>query len=95
MEAMNACLPIVATDVGDNSRLVRDGVNGRLVPVGDERTLATALLELIGSPQLRADQGAESHGILAREYSFEAFRRAYARILDGEAPRAPSPPETN
>ena len=78
---MNAGLPVVATDVGDNARLVRNGVNGQLTPVGDERALVVALLELIRSPALRARYGAESRRILEQGHSFGAFQRAYEALL--------------
>jgi glycosyltransferase involved in cell wall biosynthesis len=83
MEAMNACLPVVATHVGDNARLVSAAVNGYLAPAGDARNLADHLLALVRSSELRNRLGAASHALLERLYSFEAFKGAYARVLGG------------
>ena len=49
MEAMVESLPIVATDVGDNSFLVRDGHNGYLLPVKDVKQIAIKLETLVKS----------------------------------------------
>jgi len=43
LEAMALGRPVVTTPVGGLGTLVEDGVNGRLVPVGDVRSLAEAL----------------------------------------------------
>ena len=48
LEAMASGLPVVATDVGDVSRLVVDGMTGSLVPTRDQEALAAALGELVG-----------------------------------------------
>jgi glycosyltransferase involved in cell wall biosynthesis len=53
MEAMVEGLPIVATDVGDNSFLVRDGYNGYLLPVRDVEQIALGLEPLVESAELR------------------------------------------
>jgi glycosyltransferase involved in cell wall biosynthesis len=57
LEGMRAGLPIVATDVGGNSELVKDGINGCLVPRGDEQALRLAISRLLGSPALRSKMG--------------------------------------
>ena len=67
LEAMGAGLPVIATDVGDVSTVIRDGA-GILVKAGDEEKLATALGEVVGKPELRAalsDRGKQA----ARKYT--------------------------
>jgi glycosyltransferase involved in cell wall biosynthesis len=48
--AQTAARPVVATDVGDLSAVVRDGVDGRLVPPADPDALAAALVALLRDP---------------------------------------------
>jgi exopolysaccharide biosynthesis WecB/TagA/CpsF family protein len=47
LEGMGCGLPVVATDVGEVRRVVRDGVNGRIVKHGDAQGFAAALSELL------------------------------------------------
>ena len=49
MEALVAGLPVVATNVGDNSYLVKNGKNGFLVPCKDVDTIVDKLEYLSGS----------------------------------------------
>lgn len=57
MEAMAAGRAVVATDVGGNRDLIRDGITGLLVPPHDARTLADALLHLLRAPHERERLG--------------------------------------
>lgn len=52
-EAAAAGLPTVATTYGGNPEIIRDGVNGLLVPPRDVQALAAALLRLIRDGILR------------------------------------------
>jgi phosphatidylinositol alpha-mannosyltransferase len=54
VEAMAAGLPVVATDIPGYREVVRDGVDGLLVPPGDPRGLATALRRILSEPDLAA-----------------------------------------
>lgn len=60
IEAMCAGLPIVATDVGGVSELVEDGVNGFLVPAGNQAALADCLDCLQSDVGLRVRMGQAS-----------------------------------
>ena len=67
LEAMAAGLPVVASDVGDVSRLVTPEC-GAVVPAKDPRRLADALRPLLVDSQLRRQQGEAS-----RKRAVEAF----------------------
>lgn len=82
MEAMSASLPIVATNVGDNSRLVRDGVNGMLHECGDAEGIAKSLRIMLDDNALRTQMGEKSHELLNDNYSIEVFRRRYIDFLN-------------
>ncbi|EMR73751.1 glycosyltransferase, partial [Thaumarchaeota archaeon SCGC AB-539-E09] len=47
MEAMACGIPVVATDVGGNSYLIEDGVNGFLVPINDVNLLTKKIIYII------------------------------------------------
>jgi glycosyltransferase involved in cell wall biosynthesis len=57
-EAMAAAVPVVATDVGGNRHLVREGETGRLVLPGDADALAEALDSVMGDAARAAAMGA-------------------------------------
>ncbi len=57
LEAMQAGLPIVCTDVGGVAESVVDGVTGLVVPVGDPIALARTLLDLCADPGRRLAMG--------------------------------------
>lgn len=52
-EAMAAGTAVVASDTPGYASVITDGVNGRLVPVGDSGALADALGSLLDSPDTR------------------------------------------
>ncbi len=73
LEAMAAGLPVVASAVGGVKGVIRDGVNGRLVPPGDPQALAAAVLELARRPRLRTEMGAAARNAVKKHYSREAM----------------------
>jgi N-acetyl-alpha-D-glucosaminyl L-malate synthase BshA len=54
LEALASGVPVVATDVGGVSEVVRSGETGRLVPARDPRALAAAALDLLSDEPRRA-----------------------------------------
>lgn len=65
MEAMAMGMPCISTDcpAGAPRVLIQDGVNGLLVPVGDEDAMAAAITRLIEDPALRRRLGQEARKI--------------------------------
>jgi len=81
MEAMNADLPIVCTNVGDNNRLVVEGENGFICPAGDWKMLADRTRYLILHDEERIALGRKSKEILERCYNMEIFHTKYVELL--------------
>lgn len=81
-EAMNRALPVIASDaVGAVAGgLVRDGVNGLVVPAGDSVALARALRRLAIDPALRARLGAQGAEDV-RAYSHDAWANGFSEAL--------------
>ncbi|MDC0768584.1 glycosyltransferase family 4 protein [Streptomyces sp. HD] len=58
VEAMRCGLPVVSTDCPYGpGEIIEDGVDGRLVPVGDRDALGTALLDLVRDDERRRHMG--------------------------------------
>lgn len=82
MEAMNCALSIVATDVGDNARLVVDTKNGFLTEVNDIQSIALKLKYLIENPNQNIKMGQVGYGYLKEQFSLEAFQKKYLDIIE-------------
>lgn len=81
MEGMNANLPIVATDVGDNFKLVRDRVNGYIETMGDVDAIAKAIVTLYHDSDLRNRMAKAGKQNLIENYSVEIFRKRYMELI--------------
>jgi glycosyltransferase involved in cell wall biosynthesis len=84
LEAMRAGLPIVASDVGGIREIVRDGVNGFLVPRGDIAALREALRVLLDRPVLRASMGARSRSIYEQGFTVEKMIKSTLSVYSME-----------
>jgi glycosyltransferase involved in cell wall biosynthesis len=71
IEALAAGCPVVATGVGGVPDVVRDGVDGFLVPMGDTDALAERLARLAADPELRATMGAAGRESVPSRYAVE------------------------
>jgi D-inositol-3-phosphate glycosyltransferase len=70
LEAMACGTPVVASQVGGLAFLVKDGITGYTVPVGDPEALCCRLNSLMSDPDLRAQMGQQA-AEFARGYAWE------------------------
>jgi glycosyltransferase involved in cell wall biosynthesis len=71
IEALAAGRPAVATRVGGVPDVLRDGVDGFLVEVGDAQGLADRLAELAADPERRVRMGAEGRARVLERYAVQ------------------------
>jgi glycosyltransferase involved in cell wall biosynthesis len=87
IEALAAERPAVATRVGGVPDVVRDGVDGYLVDVGDAAALADRLAELANDPAQRDAMGREGRSRVLERYAVDRLvddiDRLYRELLGG------------
>lgn len=82
MEALNYSLPVVCTNVGDNSYLVQEGVNGYLHSVGDCEGIVSSLNRLLDDSNLRNYLGTNGNRNLRENFSTDVFLSKYLDLLN-------------
>lgn len=85
MEALSYSLPVVATNVGDNSYLVKEGVNGYLTNVKDVVTIADKLEILIRDAELRKVFGEAGKRHISENFSVSKFVEKYVELIESLA----------
>jgi phosphatidylinositol alpha-mannosyltransferase len=83
VEAMAAGVPVVATDIPGYREVVRDGVDGLLVPPRDPEALAGSIRRILREPELAA-RLADAGRLRALEFSWDRvvprIEAVYARV---------------
>ncbi|GAB4139690.1 glycosyltransferase family 4 protein [Thermopirellula anaerolimosa] len=86
LEAMEAALPIVATDIPGNRLLIRPDREGMLVPVRSPDALSRAVSRLLEEPELAQSLAAGARARVEAEFGFEKVLDAhldlFSRLLD-------------
>jgi glycosyltransferase involved in cell wall biosynthesis len=80
VEAAAAGRPIIATDVTGCREVVRDGIEGLLVPLGDADAAARLLVRLAADPELRARLGAAANARFRGRFTEEAVVRTMTAL---------------
>lgn len=80
LEAMAACVPVVASRVDGLDEIVHDNVTGRLVPPEDPVALAAALDGLAVDPELRAAMGIAGHARTVRLWGLDKMVSGTERV---------------
>jgi len=83
LEAMATGLPVVTTNVGGNASLVEDEVTGLLVPPGDSRSIAEAIVRLIQRPAFAAELAARGRDRLQATFGMDRMVARVEALYDG------------
>lgn len=86
MEALNAGLPVVATDVGDNGYLIQEGESGYLRPVGDVEGLSNAIHFLARNGDKRRSFGQAGMKRMADYHSIDEIVKQYFCLMARRIP---------
>jgi glycosyltransferase involved in cell wall biosynthesis len=85
VEAMASGCPVVGSDVGGIPFVVRDGVDGVLVPPGDIRALAEALSGVLTDPPRAGLMGAAGRDAALSRWDWARQRTNTLRLIEGVA----------
>jgi glycosyltransferase involved in cell wall biosynthesis len=79
LQYMGVGTPVVASDVGVNSEIIRHGQNGFLARTNEDwvKTLAS----LIDSAQQRREFGLRGRELVEQRYSLESFTQGYVKLM--------------
>lgn len=80
IEAMASGLPVIATNVGGNNELVKNNINGFLIPEGNLDEFSMELSELITDNNKRKRLGKNSANIAKSEFSIESMSSKYINL---------------
>lgn len=85
LEAMACGRAVIGTRVGGMPDVIRDGVDGLLIPPGDVVKLANAIINLLNHPQHRDQLGTAARDRVLREFTPErelaAYRALYTALI--------------
>jgi glycosyltransferase involved in cell wall biosynthesis len=71
-------VPVLVTDVSDNSLFIRDGINGYLMAPGSARVMADKILEIMGNFNAQAKVVAKNaYDTVRQELDYRHFSRSY------------------
>jgi glycosyltransferase involved in cell wall biosynthesis len=79
LQYMGVGTPVVASDVGVNSQIIKSGENGFLARTEDDWVRSIAAL--IDNAELRRSFGLRGRELVEKEYSIERFANLYVDLL--------------
>lgn len=85
IEAMSYAKPVIGCSVGGVPEVIKDGLNGILVPPQDHNSLADAIITLIKDKELRQRLGRQARKYVEENFSIDSMvertLKAYMKVL--------------
>jgi glycosyltransferase involved in cell wall biosynthesis len=86
IEGMAAYKPVVATAAGGVLDIIRDRVDGRLVPIQDPQAMSQAIVELVAHPERAEKMGQEARRRVEAKFTLPrqvaTLQQIYSTLLD-------------
>ena len=86
-QAMSSSLPVITSNIKPNTELVKDGYNGFVFPLGDEKSLSVLLDKLLDDKKLRVRLGANGKAVADDRLSIydivEQYYQFYKDTING------------
>ncbi|MEI8139853.1 MAG: glycosyltransferase [bacterium] len=91
LEAMAMGKPVIATDVGGNSELIQHGADGLLVPYGDPRAMADAIISFLTDRDYAAQLGTRAKAKMRSCFTASKMAEHYANLYRAAKDINPDP----
>jgi glycosyltransferase involved in cell wall biosynthesis len=82
LEAMASGLPVIATDVGGNGELIKAGISGELVPVGDVEAMASRIVGYARDHRKARAAGQAGRAAVESRFSLTAMVQQYQGLYE-------------
>ncbi len=82
LEAMASGVPVISTDVGSVSEIIREGIEGVLIEPENSRGLADAIGNLASDPGRRIDMGRRGRMRVEDKFSVRLMIERYTELFD-------------
>lgn len=71
LEAQSMAKPVIATNVGGNSEIIQDKLNGLLFPYQDVEGIAQGMIDLLKNRELSKQMGEAGRRVICEKFSFD------------------------
>jgi glycosyltransferase involved in cell wall biosynthesis len=82
LEAMALGKPVIATDIGGNSELVRDNETGFLIPTRNPERLAGAVVTCVQQPERIREMGRRGRDLVVNRFSLRRMVQDYEKLFE-------------
>lgn len=80
LEALSSARPMVVTETGGMPEIIKDGINGFIIPVKDFESLASRIIQLLANKQLRERLGYTGRQMVEQQYTKEIIAENTLRL---------------
>jgi len=88
LEAMAAGAPVILSDTGGNPEVIENGVNGLLIPTGDQEKLKEAILRVLRDTELAEEFVERSREKVKQAFSWDALMKRTLEVLQAVSDKA-------